>query len=297
MPAINWIWIWRPEFYSDGQGNESPFLTPASKGESIFGTCHPDTEPGQLVILYRTSPKKDVAYLLRTTSPALVNEDWRPDPGVKGNWTYMAEFEVVAKVEPTVKLSELRSCRDLEDFGALRRNMWGSFFKVEFRHSKAFWKLFSGRLPRGVKTSLRARKRTGGLPLESELESAMVDKLDAASKILGRDLRLWTAPDGTRGRQLPCSEVGGRLDLLCEDQKTGDLVLIELKVVKARVETFGQICSYIGWVKDNIADGRPVKGIVVADGKDAAFQGTLSAGLDIKYQAVRPIARKLGLID
>jgi hypothetical protein len=297
MIAIDWIWIWRPEFYSDGQGNESLYLDLECEGGATFGTCHPDTEPGQLVILYRTSPKKDVAYLLRTTSPALVNEDWRPDPGVKGNWTYMAEFEVVARIEPTVKLNELRSCRDLEDFGALRKKMFGSFFKIENRHSKALWKLFSGRLPRGVKTSLRDPKRPDGLPLESEIESAMVDKLDTVGKILRRDLRLWTAPDGTRGRQLPCKEVGGRLDLLCEDRKTSDLVLIELKVVRARVETFGQICSYIGWVRDHIADGRPVKGIVVADGKDAAFQGTLSAGLDIKYQGVRPIARKLKLID
>jgi len=37
--------------------------------------------------------------------------------------------------------------------------------------------------------------------------------------------------------------------------------------------------------------------VIVADGKDAAFQSTLSAGLDIKFQGVRPIARKPGLID
>jgi RecB family endonuclease NucS len=84
---------------------------------------------------------------------------------------------------------------------------------------------------------------------------------------------------------------------LCEDRETNDLVLIELKTVRAGIESFGQICSYIGWVKEHIAGGRAVKGIVVADGKDSAFQGTLSAGLDIQYQGIRPIARKLGLID
>lgn len=297
MPAINWIWIWRPNYYLDDQGNEAPFLDPAYCGAPHYGTCHLDTEPGQLVILYRTSPLTDVAYLLRTTGPALVNEEWQPDRGVKGDWTYMAKFEVLARVEPTLKLSELRACRDLEDLGALRRNMWGTAFKIDAHHSKALWKLLLGRLSRDLKANFRERSRQGELPLESELESMMIRKLTTVGRILGRNLRLWTAPNGIKGRQLPCSEAGGRLDLLCEDQHTGDLVLIELKVVRAKAETFGQICSYIGWVKEHIAEGRPVRGIVVADGKDAAFHGALSAGLDIQYFGVRPIARRLGLID
>ncbi len=296
MTRINWIWIWKPEFYSDGEGNEAALFADF-EGKTSVGTCHRDTEPGQLVILYRTSPKMDVAYLLLTTSPALMNEDWLPDPGTEGNWTYMAEFEIVTRIEPTLKLSELKACRDLKGFGALGRNMQGTFFTVEDQYSKALWKLLSGRLPRSAGKSLRGHKRPDSLPLESELESKMVEKLKTVSKTLGRNLQLWTAPDGTRGRQLPCSEAGGRLDLLCEDQDTGDLVLLELKVVRAKIETFGQICSYIGWVKEHIADGRPVRGIVVADGKDAAFQSALSAGLDVQYQGVRPIAKKLGLID
>lgn len=296
MSRIEWIWIWKPEFYLDGDGEESPLLDPGQEGQLRFGTCHPDTEPGQLVILYRTSPRMDVAYLLRTNSPALVNETWRPDIGAKGDWTYMAEYEVLARIEPTVKLKELRNCRDLQDFGALRRNMWGTFFRVEDRHSKAFWKLLSGHLPSRLEKSLPRHRRQNELPLESELESAMVGNLKVTSKILGIDIRLWEAQGGILGRQLPCREAGGRLDLLCEDRKTSDLILIELKVVKATADSFGQICSYIGWVKDHIADGRTVRGIVVAAGENAAFRSALSAGVDVRYQDVRPLARKLGLI-
>lgn len=67
-------------------------------------------------------------------------------------------------------------------------------------------------------------------------------------------------------------------------------------MVAATVETFGQICSYVGWVKEQIADGRTVRGIVVADNKDVRLHSALSAGLGIAFQEVQPIARKLGLI-
>jgi len=70
---IDWIWIWKPEFYFDTDGKESPHLLPGTRVRCV-GTCHPDTEPGQLVVLYRTKPKMDVAYLLRTVSSAMLNE-------------------------------------------------------------------------------------------------------------------------------------------------------------------------------------------------------------------------------
>lgn len=296
MATIKWIWIWKPEFYLDGGEDEAAWLKPGFGGEAFMGTCHPDTESGDLVVLYRTKPKMDVAYLLRTTSPAIVNENWRPERGADGDWTYMAEYEVVARIQPPVALSELRSCRDLEDFGALRRNMWGSFFRVEARHSQAIWKLFEGRLPRDIKSMIRRRKRIEGLPLESELEAAMVRKLPVVSRMLGLDLELWEGLGGVKGRQLPCSDAGGRLDLLCEDRKNGGLVLLELKVVKAGVETFGQICSYLGWVKKHLGEGRNVEGVVVADGMDARFHSALAAGLDIRFCDARAVARKLGLL-
>ncbi len=60
------------------------------------------------MLLYRTKPKMDAAYLLRTLGPAMVNEQWRPRSGTRGAWNYMAEFEVLARIEPPVSIREMK---------------------------------------------------------------------------------------------------------------------------------------------------------------------------------------------
>jgi hypothetical protein len=56
----------------------------------------------------------------------------------------------------------------------------------------------------------------------------------------------------------------GFIDLLTKD-KNGDFVVIELKVGKATYEVIGQILSYIGWVRQNLAKNGKVRGIIIAD--------------------------------
>jgi hypothetical protein len=293
---IDWIWIWNPDSYLDADGKESRRLLPGRKFRCV-GTCHPDTEPGQIVILYRTTPKKDVAYLLRTVGPAMINEKWRPRTGTRGKWNYMAEFEVLARISPSISIQELRDCPDLENFAALRRQMWGSFFRVGPQDSLALWRLMNGRLSPSVSTILKKSRPATELPLESVIESAFANNLKTVGRALGRDLKIWTSPDGVKGRQLPCPEAGGRMDLLCVDQKTQDFVLLELKAVKAKRDTYGQICSYLGWIRKHVAGKRNVHAVVLADGQDAAFQSALGAGSPIEFHEIRPLAKKLKLIS
>lgn len=293
---IDWIWIWRPEFYHDSNGIESQLLLPGRKSRGV-GTCHPDTEPGQLVILYRTTPKKDVAYLLRTLGPAMINEHWRPRTGTRGQWNYMAEYEVLARITPPISIQELRDCPDLENFSALRGRMQRSFFRVGSPDSMALWRLMDGRLPSSVSTVLKKSRPATELPLESAIESAFVKNLKTVGRALGRDLKIWTSPDGVKGRQLPCPEAGGRMDLLCVDRKTQDFVLLELKSVKAKRDTYGQICSYLGWIRKHVAGKRNIHAVVLADGMDAAFQSALGVGSQIEFHEIRPIAKKLKLIS
>jgi hypothetical protein len=208
----------------------------------------------------------------------------------------MAEYEVLAKIEPSVSIREMKACQDLENWGALRGRMQGTFFRIPPQESAALWALLKGRVP-SLSGLLARTRKSSELPLESIIESALVQRLKAVGKMLGRNLELWKSPDGVKGRQLPCREAGGRIDLLCEDRDTGEMIVIELKVVRANIATFGQICSYLGWVRKHLARKRPVRGLVIADGRDAAFQSALNAGASVEFHEIRPIAMKLKLIS
>ncbi len=175
--------------------------------------------------------------------------------------------------------------------------MWGSFFRVGPQDSLALWRLMNGRLSPSVSTILKKSRPATELPLESVIESAFANNLKTVGRALGRDLKIWTSPDGVKGRQLPCPEAGGRMDLLCVDQKTQDFVLLELKAVKAKRDTYGQICSYLGWIRKHVAGKRNVHAVVLADGQDAAFQSALGAGSPIEFHEIRPLAKKLKLIS
>lgn len=55
----------------------------------------------------------------------------------------------------------------------------------------------------------------------------------------------------------------GRIDIVATD-KNGGLVVIELKVGHGPDAVCGQLMRYMGWVKRHMADGQPVRGIIVA---------------------------------
>lgn len=52
------------------------------------------------------------------------------------------------------------------------------------------------------------------------------------------------------------------------DKQTKDFVVVELKRGKAQSEALGQILGYMGWVKQNLAEARNVRGIILAEDAD-----------------------------
>ena len=117
--------------------------------------------------------------------------------------------------------------------------------------------------------------------LEEELEQKLVDDLGLL-KPRGYDLRLWSNPTtGEPGRQLVCTGNGGRIDLLCFDNKRNRYVVIELKNVRVGQNTFGQIMNYMGWVEKNIAGQQPVIGLVISRGYDEKFSSCQSRTKDL----------------
>lgn len=60
----------------------------------------------------------------------------------------------------------------------------------------------------------------------------------------------------------------GRIDLFCEDASSGALVVVELKKGRQSDDVVGQLARYMGWVKENLAEGQAVEGVVLAPAAD-----------------------------
>ncbi len=96
--------------------------------------------------------------------------------------------------------------------------------------------------------------------LERDLEEYISRNLDQ----IEAGLKLYMG-EGDSGRQY--STDIGRIDLLALD-RNGSFVVIELKAGKAIDHVIGQILGYMSHVRRNLAKGKEVRGIIVADDFD-----------------------------
>lgn len=71
---------------------------------------------------------------------------------------------------------------------------------------------------------------------------------------------------GKTGRQYSINV--GRIDLLCIDKSSEDYVIVELKKGEAPNETLLQILRYMSWVRQNLADSKNVRGIILTESVD-----------------------------
>ncbi|SRR6266404_161419 len=108
----------------------------------------------------------------------------------------------------------------------------------------------------------------GQFALEAHLED-FIDK--NWSRIdFGSQLAKYESED-RQGRQFPAGS--WYIDFLCVDQRTNELVVLELKRGKTSDSTVGQIARYIAWVEENIAKpGQNVRGIIIAHEVDDALK-------------------------
>lgn len=114
---------------------------------------------------------------------------------------------------------------------------------------------------------------------ENDVESIDSDEFIEATISLERDLEQYIIRDlgqienglklysdkGISGEQFN-TEVG-RIDILSLD-KNDDFVVIELKAGTANYSVIGQILGYISWIRKNLANGKRVRGIIIADDFD-----------------------------
>lgn len=271
-----WVWVTRPEYYLDEQGDEREDLDPESGVDpGGWWTCHRDTRKGDLVLLYRSRLKRDIGYLIRAESDAYSITD--DEYASEQDWDYGCERRFLYKFENPVTLQDMRDNPYLHDWGAYSANFRRRVYEIPLAHWQRLSQALSEKNPSYENFLANVQKSTvvKSIMLEEEIEEALIHDLGRLKKV-GYDLELCVSSiDGASGRQLVCKGNGGRIDLLCYDRKKKQYVVIELKNVRASQNTFGQICNYVGWVEERIAEGAPVIGLVISRGYDVRFQSSM----------------------
>jgi len=145
-----WLWVTRPQYYLEPDGTDRRDIDPLSSVSlQESWTCHKDTKKGDWALLYRTSPKCDIAYLMRVGSDAY-SLAGNPDALQKG-WSYGCAIRVIHKFRKPLPLATLRDDPVLQKWGALRCNFQGIAFPIESQYWQRLSQLLCGPNPEFVK--------------------------------------------------------------------------------------------------------------------------------------------------
>lgn len=101
-------------------------------------------------------------------------------------------------------------------------------------------------------------------PVENHLRDFIANNISAI-KVGGHKLQLFTDNTGRDGLEYPTDV--GRIDILAVDE-SANFVVFELKLSRGSDRAIGQIMRYMGWVKQNLAKEKKVKGVIVAKAAD-----------------------------
>lgn len=103
-----------------------------------------------------------------------------------------------------------------------------------------------------------------GSLLEEEVRRYIADR--QLSKSVGRCYQRYTlfSDDSGRTGELYDTRAVGQIDLLYKNAERGDFLVVELKRTEDTADyAIGQIARYMGWVKENLAKGKKVYGLLV----------------------------------
>jgi len=124
-----WLWVTGPQYYAEADGSDRADLKPTGDSEPDgWWTCHKDTREGDEVLLYRTTPKKDIAYLIQARSDAY---SILQDPGAEPGWNYGCDYKVIEKFASSMDIAEIRADPALENWNAKKMQFQGKAFKIQ----------------------------------------------------------------------------------------------------------------------------------------------------------------------
>ena len=216
---------------------------------------HGQVEPGDTLLFYCTQdvPTDGMSLALQAEVTEVSNDkttfdlgepDWFPNPLTRDRIQQLIDDDILDEA--------FRSC------GAQGFNIR----KLELHSAEKVLQLLSKDTPGTESISGASTGSPLDRAIERELEQWLVDHWSEVD--FGANLVLYTEDgDAKAGHQYDTGEVG-RIDLLCEDQDSLDLVVVELKRGRASDQVVGQLARYVGWVEAKLAKGRKVRGIILA---------------------------------
>lgn len=227
-----WLWVTGPQNYLDENGEDASYLQPR-RGFDAEGwwTCDSRTREGDLIVLYRTAPRSDIAYLAVARSDASELDE----PGSDFHGRQVCTFQVLEKLERPVPFRELWTDPVLANWGAVKAKFVGSSWAVPEPMWVRLLEL-AGEIPARVERQARSGRRQ--FRLERELQRHLATRLDRWADV------------GWRGLELMKSEYrfvdGLRADLVFH-QRTGwrrRLVVVEVKRGEIGIEAIDQVLGY-----------------------------------------------------
>jgi EVE domain len=266
----HWLWVTGPSYYAD--------LDPT--GDHVadgWWTCHKDTREGDLVLLYRTTPKMDIAYLIETRSAAY---SLLKDPSAEPGWDYGCDYEVIEKFANPMGIAEIKADPVLEGWNAKNSRFQRRAFRIE----RGIWDHLITRLvadPTQIEEKLTRAEHLH--TLEAEIEKILAEepkRLSVLLSVLG-DLYLVE-------RQHRCLN-GGRADLVFKDKRSKRYV-VEVKRGLVGRSAVAQALSYRASVGAEFHVGGELPlGVVVGERLDNEAAGMIEDDDRLQFFSLRDL--------
>lgn len=112
-------------------------------------------------------------------------------------------------------------------------------------------------------------------PIEANLRDFLIKNLKT---VKSNKLKLYVDENNRDGKEYPTGV--GPIDILTVDEN-GDFIVFELKLSRGADKALGQLLRYMGWITQNLANGKKVKGIIVANKMDDKIKYAVSIIPDV----------------
>ncbi|MCP4231349.1 MAG: DUF1016 family protein [bacterium] len=234
---------------------------------------------GDIVIFYLGNPLMEFAGTAELSSPTFkLSRKQREEYGHNIDYFTMDSGVELTEIDIWETRKKVKALTPELDF-IENEEYWFAYFQGGVRQipEKDYRTIVFGR-----ESTLTERLKTTK-DIESESEFALEAHLEEfiynnwPNIGWGSKLELYRTEEQD-GRQFPAGLWS--IDFLAKDEKTNDLVVIELKKGKTSDAIIGQINRYINWVKENVAEPeQDVRGIIVAKEVDEALKYGIK-GLD-----------------
>jgi len=119
--------------------------------------------------------------------------------------------------------------------------------------------------------------------MERQLEDFLIENWDKTE--LGKEYELIEENGELVSQQYPTDI--GVIDILAQDKKTKQYVVIELKKNQTSDDTVGQLTRYMGWLEEQKTQGKATKGIIIAATYDNRLYYALKKVKDVEVYLYR----------